>query len=423
MSGSRCGVLVSGPAGVGKTSLIDELRSLATTSNGWFVAGKFDQYRRDQEYDAVRQAMRSLGRLLLAEPEEELAGVRERLLEALGPNAGLAAAALPEFATMLGVPADPGDPLTAQVRAQLTAVEILRAVASRDRPVVFVIDDLQWAGTHAARVSSTRCSAARNDSTGVLLVAAYREGEVDATHPLAAMLARWQRQQVAVDCDPRLEICPGRPWPRCSRTCCGSHRRTPPTLAEAIAPHTNGNPYDTVELLNALRRDGVLRPGEDGWHWDAPALRQLGRADVGDLLYARATALPGPTRELLESMACLGGVVELALLAAATGLAAVGGRGAPGAGAGGWASRAPARRSESVRFRHDRVREVVLAPDEPAAPRRPATPAGQAARRPAGAVRGRRTAVPARHRRRTGTAGASGGGRPVPPRPPSRRRF
>ena len=39
-------------------------------------------------------------------------------------------------------------------------------------------------------------------------------------------------------------------------------------LAEAIEPHTSGNPYETVELLNALRRDGLLSATADGWRWD-----------------------------------------------------------------------------------------------------------------------------------------------------------
>ena len=48
----RCrGVLVSGAPGVGKTALVDELRPVVTGSDGWFVAGKFDQYRRDLEFD------------------------------------------------------------------------------------------------------------------------------------------------------------------------------------------------------------------------------------------------------------------------------------------------------------------------------------------------------------------------------------
>ncbi|MET7399356.1 AAA family ATPase [Dactylosporangium sp. NPDC005572] len=86
----RCrGVLVGGVPGVGKTALVDQLRPMVASRDGWFVAGKFDQYRRDLEFDAVYQALRGLGRLLLAEPEDELCEVRERILAAVGPNAAL----------------------------------------------------------------------------------------------------------------------------------------------------------------------------------------------------------------------------------------------------------------------------------------------------------------------------------------------
>src|ERR1700738_3020485 len=62
--GRRCGVVVSGAPGVGKTALVDELRPVVTGRDGWFVAGKFDQFRRDVEFDAGYQGFRALGRLL-----------------------------------------------------------------------------------------------------------------------------------------------------------------------------------------------------------------------------------------------------------------------------------------------------------------------------------------------------------------------
>src|SRR5262249_687302 len=139
VASGRCrGVLVGGAVGVGKTSLIEQLRPIVTARGGWFVSGKFDQYRRGQEFDGVYLAFPTLGRVLLAEPNEEVADVREHLLRALGPYAGLLTAVVPEFADLLRVPPDLGDPLTAQVRAQRSPIEVLRAVASRDRPLVFV---------------------------------------------------------------------------------------------------------------------------------------------------------------------------------------------------------------------------------------------------------------------------------------------
>jgi predicted ATPase len=169
-------LLVGGAPGVGKTALVDQLRPVVTGRDSWFVAGKFDPYRRDLEFDAINQAFRALGRLLLAEPEDELTEVRGRILAAVGPNAGLLTAAVPEFAALLAVPPEPGDPLTAQVRAQRTAVAVLRAVASPKQPVVLFLDDLQWAGRTPLGVVDLLLS--EEPVEGLLLVGAYRDGDV-----------------------------------------------------------------------------------------------------------------------------------------------------------------------------------------------------------------------------------------------------
>src|SRR2546429_658629 len=166
--------------GVGKSALIEQLRPMVTTRGGWYVAGKFDQYRHGTASGAVVQALAGLGRLLLAEPEDELAGQRERMLRALGPGTGLITAVVPEFAALLG--ADhrvvEGDPTETEVRLRQAQVDLLRAVASPARPIVIVLDDLQWAGQATFGV----IDAVQTDERmrGLLLVGAYRDSEVDA---------------------------------------------------------------------------------------------------------------------------------------------------------------------------------------------------------------------------------------------------
>jgi AAA ATPase domain/Protein kinase domain len=285
----RCrGVLVAGAPGVGKTALIDRLRPVVTGGDGWFVAGKFDAYRRDLEFDAGYQAFRALGRLLLAEPEDELARLRDRIVAAVGPNAGLLTAVLPEFAVLLAARPEAGDPLTAQARVQRAGAAVLRAVASRERPVVLFLDDLQWAGRTALGFIDLVLS--EEPIEGLLLVGAYREDDMDAAHPLAVPLARW-RNQVTVR-HLRLD---NLPEPGLATMVAEMLRvdEAAQGLAEVIEPHTRGNPYETVELLNALRRDGLLAATAAGWRWDGAAVRaHLDRSEVAGLLAARAAALP-----------------------------------------------------------------------------------------------------------------------------------
>jgi predicted ATPase/signal transduction histidine kinase len=353
----RCrGVLLSGAPGVGKTALVDELRPVVTGSDGWFVAGKFDQYRRDLEFDAVNQALRALGRLLLAEPEDELAQLRERILGAVGPNAGLLTAMLPEFAPLLAVPPDPGDPLTAQVRTQRAAVDLLRAIASRERPMVLFVDDLQWAGRTPLGVIDLVFS--EQQVQGLLLAGAYRE-DVDASHPLASMVPRWRRQPGLQQL--RLENLPVSGSVTMVAEMLHVDRATAAALAEVINPYTSGNPLETVERLNALRRDGVLTATAAGWRWDESAVRaQLGRSDVAGMLAARVDAMPPTSRALVEAMASLGGRAEVSLLQTATAEPASGVEQmlAPALDEGLLVVEPGAH--TAVRFRHDQTRELIL---------------------------------------------------------------
>lgn len=82
-------VLVSGYAGIGKSSVVNELHKVLVPPRGIFAAGKFDQYKRDIPYSTLVQAFQSLVRPLLGKSEAELAGWRDALLEALVPNGRL----------------------------------------------------------------------------------------------------------------------------------------------------------------------------------------------------------------------------------------------------------------------------------------------------------------------------------------------
>src|SRR5690606_19333699 len=132
-------------------------------------------------------------------------------------------------------------------------------------------------------------------------------------------------------------------------------------LATLVAPYVAGNPLHTLEVLDALCRDGLLTaPGGQGWRWDPRALlhRLAAPPRTTDLVSDRLASLPPGTVEAREAMAGLGEQVELPLLGTAVGVAP----------ADLEQRLAPARSSgllvpagdQAVRFRHDVVRETVL---------------------------------------------------------------
>jgi PAS domain S-box-containing protein len=243
-------------------------------------------------------------------------------------------------------------------------LDLMRSIASPDRPIVMALDDLQWATSTAVSLLD---AVIRDESLrGLLLVGAFREPDPDASHPLAGMLSRWER----LNPPPlrlRLENLP----PAKIALLLSEMLRLPPeqatSLAQTLSERTQGNPYNTVELINALRHDGLLVPGNAGWIWDPAQIRRyVGRSEVVELLAARIDRLPPSARAVLDLMACLGGQLELSVLAVASGLS----------GAELEDPLAPCledgllvldQGDRTVRFRHDRVRHVTYGRLETAA--------------------------------------------------------
>jgi diguanylate cyclase (GGDEF)-like protein len=307
----RCrGLIVSGAAGVGKSALVDQLRPIVAANGGLFVCSRFEPYRNDGASDAIRQTLTGMVELLLAEPEAELAALRADLLTQLGEEAGLLTALMPGITDLIGAVQPP--PLVTEAASHRAVRTFLRLVAGPSRPVVCVHDDMQWAPPRSLQQIGR--ALAGEDRVGLLLVCIYRSDGVDESHPVSRSLQEWQRagiatRSLALDNLPQAALA----------EMLGEVLRLPTqaaaSLAGPIAARTDGNPFDTLELLNGLRRDGILARGAQGWQWDAAGIRQhVGQSEVAGLLRARVAGLPDATQDMLASMACLGNDFAPALL-------------------------------------------------------------------------------------------------------------
>ena len=309
-------VLVSGYSGIGKSSLVNELHKELVPPRGLFASGKFDQYKRDIPYSTLAQAFQSLIRPLLAKTDPELDGWREAFREALGPNGRLITDVVPELELIVGdqppVPELP--PHDAQRRFQLVFRRFLSVFAQPEHPLALFLDDLQW--LDSATLDLLEDLLTQPDVRHLMLIGAFRDNEVDSTHPLTRKLEAIRKAGAVVQ-----EIILG-PLARedleqliGDALHCESERVT--TLAELIHEKTLGNPFFTNQLMFVLVEESLLAfdYGEGRWSWDLKRIRTKGYTDnVVDLMVAQLNRLPVETQQALQLLACMGNSAKFSLL-------------------------------------------------------------------------------------------------------------
>ena len=182
-------ILVSGYSGIGKSAVVNELHKSLVSPRGLFASGKFDQYKRDIPYATVAQAFHSLIRPLLSMPEAEVSQWRDDLCQALSPNGSLVVDLVPELKLIVGEqpPVIALPPQEAKTRAQLAFRRFIGVFARPEHPLALFLDDLQW--LDAATLDFLEDLLVQEDLSHLLVVGAYRDNEVDSTHPLTRKLS------------------------------------------------------------------------------------------------------------------------------------------------------------------------------------------------------------------------------------------
>ncbi len=314
-------MLVSGYSGVGKSALVHETHKPITRARGYFVSGKFDQFQRNTPYSGLASALRDLVRQILTESEERLAAWRRDLDDALGPNAQAIIDLVPELELIIGPQPDVPELGGAEAKNRFHRVvgQFLRALASRDSPIVAFLDDLQWADT--ATLNLLRSLFAEGDLERVLLIGAYRDNEVDAMHPLRQTL-----KEIAA-AGGRMESVTLRPLglPDVARLLSDTLKADAAELtgfARLVVQKTQGNPLFVRQFLLDLHREGLIfqmpatATDRARWTWDLSAIREAGITDnVVDLLLRRMRLLTPETQEALRIASCIGNRFDIDTLA------------------------------------------------------------------------------------------------------------
>jgi predicted ATPase/signal transduction histidine kinase len=311
-------ILVAGYSGIGKSSIVNEIHKPIAARGGYFVDGKFDQFKRNIPYASMIAALRELVRQLLTESPAELAAWRDRIHASLGVNAQVVVEVIPEVELIIG--AQPAVPvlgaLAAKNRFNLSFRDFIRVLATPEHPLVLFLDDLQWADAASLELLEVLLTdaAIRN----MLVIGAYRDNEVDASHPLELSLARLRKSETA-----RLHTIVLAPLAAAhvlelvvDTLHCSTTAAAP--LAALLLRKTEGNPFFLVQMLHEIYRRGILVFDEHSgsWRWSIEAIEALGFTDnVVELMVGKLRGFAPETQRVLTTAACIGNRFGLELLA------------------------------------------------------------------------------------------------------------
>ncbi len=276
--GQPTGVLIEGPAGIGKTRLLDELGAQAREHGVRVLLARGSPLERAFGYGVVRQ-----------------------LLEPAINDDMLCAAAAPARAVF--------DLAAEHSEGSLAVLHALYAVTAQlaaEGPLLLGIDNLQW--TDAPSLRYLAYVARRISGVPTMIAATMRTGE---SHEIADLVA-----ELAWDTDTLLL----RPQPLTEDATSGLVARAygrpaAPLFVAACHRTTSGNPLLLRQLLQALVTADV-KP--DASH--AQAVLAVGSRAVSSQVLLRLRRMPEPCRRVARSVAVLGEAAQLPHVAALSAL-------------------------------------------------------------------------------------------------------
>lgn len=270
-------VLVSGDAGIGKTTLTTAFRSqLTDTGWGGHLGHCIEYADRTLPFGPIVNILRSV-MLQHLEAIDELVGHHRRDLSALIPE--------------LDDRGESGASLAGDVDRLFDAIAVTLSSAAEVRPLVITIEDIHWADAATRDLVSSLVHVLGR--ARVLLLITERSGATDRAHPVRTWIAEHRRLPNVHDL-----TLTGLSRDELASQAARLLDETPSAdLVDELVERTHGNPYFSHELLVARRGGDLALP-----------------VSLVDFLSSRISRLDDEERDVLRALAVVGGVAEHRML-------------------------------------------------------------------------------------------------------------
>jgi tetratricopeptide (TPR) repeat protein len=291
ISGESRALVISGEPGIGKTRLAREIIKMIREGGVNSLSGGCYEFEATTPYLPVAEALRDW--VNKQEPDT--------LKAQLGQTASELAKLAPEIEAKLG-PQEANPPLSPQEERYRLFDYIARFFKNLadEQGLVLFVDDLHWAdqGTYSLLTYLLR----RLGKEKLLLLATYRDIELDRSHPMSVALVEWNRERrsTRIHLD-RLSVAETN---MLLATMFGLESVSD-EFTHAIYRETEGNPFFIEEVIKSLIDQGQIYRVED--RWERIELTELTvPRSIQEAIERRLSTISSNCLEMLHSAAVLG---------------------------------------------------------------------------------------------------------------------
>ncbi len=293
-------VLISGLSGVGKTALVNEVHNPMTLSRGYFIKGKFEQFKRDTPFSALSQALGGLVEQLLDENEVQKQIWKTLILQALGQQGAVVIELIPELEQLLDKQPAVEDLQGAASRYRFYHLmqQFIQVFTTREHPLILFLDDLQWIDSATLQLLSVILDCQPDPQwdrmhQSLLFIGAWRDNETPPEHPLHHALDKLRQSGLPMHSLALMPLNEDDLNELVVDACHCSKDYAQP-LTATVYQKTRGNPFFIHQFLQQAADEELLSYDYSVEHWiyELDSVQQLAAsADVVDFMAARLRRL------------------------------------------------------------------------------------------------------------------------------------
>ncbi|MES2797292.1 MAG: adenylate/guanylate cyclase domain-containing protein [Bacteroidota bacterium] len=307
-------IIISGSAGVGKSSLVHQFNIFVEENDGVFISGKFGQQNLQLPNRAMVQAFNGLAAYILSLPDNKLEEWKSLIKSAVDDIGQLLIEIVPEFKWIIGpqksIPSLSVNQL--ESRVNFLFLRLIQTISTPEHPLVLFIDEIQNADPSSWR--SFHALLSGNEINNFMFIGSFRSTDTEATQFHNQNLTHLLKEK------PKNLVITLKNLEKTDILALINNSfltDNPEELSTIVYNKTMGNPFFIRKFIDTIEQKKILRfvSETQKWVWDAHSFGDIQIADnVISYMSEKVKKLPPNVLKTLMVASCLGNPTKTKML-------------------------------------------------------------------------------------------------------------